>query len=99
MDIFAGSGTTLAIANEEKRKWIGVDNSQEALATTLKRFAVGSKPMGDYVGKRGKKKANNEPSLFIESSLSAARISAFSLYAEESLAADTHQILQHYPGK
>ena len=101
MDIFSGSGTTLCVAHEEKRKWIGVDNSQEALTTTLKRFAVGSKPMGDYVGKRGKKKSS-EPSLFPETALAASNhktISDFSLYVEESLAIDMHPILQHYPSK
>jgi adenine-specific DNA-methyltransferase len=101
MDIFAGSGTTLSVSHEEKRKWIGVDNSQEALTTILKRFAVGSKPMGDYVGKRGKKK-RSEPTLFTEASLAASHnktISDFSLYAEEILAADILPILQHYPAK
>jgi adenine-specific DNA-methyltransferase len=98
MDIFAGSGTTLTMAHEEKRKWIGVDNSQEALTTILKRFAVGSQPMGDYVGKRGKK-INNEPTLFSEASLAASHkrsISDFGLYAEECLAADIVPILQNY---
>jgi adenine-specific DNA-methyltransferase len=49
LDGFSGSGTTLAVASELGRRWIGVDNSPEAIRTTLQRFAVGLKPMGDYV--------------------------------------------------
>jgi adenine-specific DNA-methyltransferase len=97
-DAFVGSGTTVYVANEEKRKWLGVDNSQEAVATTLKRLAAGSKPMGDYVGKRGKK-PDEGPLLFTED---VGRhhhkpVSHFSLYAEENLAQEILPILQHYP--
>ena len=49
LDVFSVSGTTLAAASELRRRWIGVDNSPEAIRTTLKRFAVGLEPMGDYV--------------------------------------------------
>ena len=55
LDCFSGSGTTLAVADQLGRRWIGVDNSREALRTTLKRFADGTTPMGDFVGKRGSK--------------------------------------------
>jgi len=48
LDCFAGSGTTLAVADELQRNWIGVDSSPEALATILERFHRGLKPMGDY---------------------------------------------------
>lgn len=55
LDCFCGSGTTLAIASELKRNWIGIDNSLEAIKTTLNRFLKGSQPMGDYVnGRRSK---------------------------------------------
>jgi adenine-specific DNA-methyltransferase len=53
LDCFAGSGTTLAVADQLNRSWIGVDNSTEALRTILKRFAEGTEPMGDFVGVRG----------------------------------------------
>lgn len=56
LDAFAGSGTSLAVASEEGRRWIGIDNSNEAIATILKRFANGLEKMGDFVGKRGKRK-------------------------------------------
>jgi adenine-specific DNA-methyltransferase len=49
MDCFAGSGTTLAVADEMQRNWIGVDSSQEALKTILARFENGLSLMGDYV--------------------------------------------------
>ena len=49
LDCFAGSGTTLAGASQLGRRWIGTDNSSEAIATTLRRFAHGLEPMGDFV--------------------------------------------------
>jgi adenine-specific DNA-methyltransferase len=53
LDCFGGSGTTLVAAEEMGRRWIGVDSGLEAIATTVKRLANGSEPMGDFV--RGKK--------------------------------------------
>jgi adenine-specific DNA-methyltransferase len=52
LDCFAGSGTTLAIADANRRRWIGMDNSAEAIATTLRRFLKGVEPMGDFVTER-----------------------------------------------
>ena len=52
LDCYAGSGTTLAVADEMQRRWIGMDNSLEALSAMLKRFEQGLLPMGDYVQKR-----------------------------------------------
>lgn len=52
LDCFAGSGTTLDIAQQLGRKWIGVDNSSEAISNILKRFFVGLEKMGDYVGEK-----------------------------------------------
>ncbi len=70
LDCFSGSGTTLAVADSLKRRWIGIDNSEEAIRTTLKRFEHGLKPMGDFVSAR----AESEPSygLFSESNGDAA---------------------------
>lgn len=56
LDCYAGSGTTLAVADEMQRHWIGMDNSPEAFFTILKRFEQGLLPMGDYVQKRKDKK-------------------------------------------
>ena len=41
LDSFSGSGTTLGVASELDRRWIGIDNSPEAIRTVLKRFAIG----------------------------------------------------------
>jgi len=49
LDCFAGSGTTLETAHRLGRRWLGVDNSPEAIRTTLARFAKGVEPMGDFV--------------------------------------------------
>lgn len=51
LDCFAGSGTTLAVASHLNRKWIGIDESAAAIATTLRRFAKGLELMGDFVQK------------------------------------------------
>ena len=61
LDSFSGSGTTLSVANELGRRWIGIDNSPEAMRATLKRFSVGLEPMGDYVQKPGRR--NHQPRL------------------------------------
>lgn len=60
LDCFAGSGTTLVAADTLRRNWVGVDNSPEALRTMLHRFAHGTAPMGDFVGK----KKSRGPTLF-----------------------------------
>ncbi len=52
LDCYAGSGTALAAAARLKRRWIGVDRSEEAIATILRRFDTGTERMGDFVNKR-----------------------------------------------
>ena len=49
MDCFCGSGSTLQAAFQNDRKWIGIDNSIEAICATLRRFHMGVEAMGDYV--------------------------------------------------
>jgi adenine-specific DNA-methyltransferase len=51
LDCFSGSGTTLNVASHLGRHWIGVDNSREAIAATLRRFGKGLEPMGDFVNR------------------------------------------------
>ncbi len=51
LDCFSGSGTMLSVASQLGRRWIGVDNSREAIAATLRRFGKGLEPMGDFVGR------------------------------------------------
>ncbi len=63
LDCFCGSGTLLSVASGLNRRWIGVDNSLEAIQTTLRRFALGTQPMGDFVSARngnGAKSTQNE---------------------------------------
>jgi adenine-specific DNA-methyltransferase len=38
LDCFCGSGTTLAVARDLGRRWIGVDNSELAIKTTVERL-------------------------------------------------------------
>ncbi|WP_159729076.1 site-specific DNA-methyltransferase [Methylosinus sp. Ce-a6] len=61
LDCFAGSGTTLVAADMLKRRWIGADNSPEAIRTMLHRFQHGTQRMGDFV-----KKASPQGVLFEE---------------------------------
>ena len=68
LDCFAGSGTTLVAANELGRQWIGVDIGDESIKIIKDRFANGTKPLGDYVSQRNKKKADTTLSLFDDSS-------------------------------
>jgi adenine-specific DNA-methyltransferase len=49
LDCFAGSGTTLDVANQLGRKYIGIDNSYEAISNIIKRFSLGLEKMGDYI--------------------------------------------------
>lgn len=96
LDCFSGSGTTLAVASQLDRHWIGIDNSIEAIATTLRRFAKGLEPMGDFVTKdlsQIEETLLHKPALWedkdqfnnTESTEQAAHvIRDFSLYAAES---------------
>lgn len=65
LDCFAGSGTTLVVASQLNRRWIGIDNSIEAIAAIPRRFAKGSEPMGDFVNKQ--KDANQKEQVHTES--------------------------------
>ncbi|MGB4117770.1 MAG: site-specific DNA-methyltransferase [Polaromonas sp.] len=49
LDCYAGSGTTLAVASNLNRRWIGVDRSDEAIRTILHRFHSGTEKMGDFI--------------------------------------------------
>jgi adenine-specific DNA-methyltransferase len=64
LDCFAGSGTTLVAAGSLGRRWIGIDNSDEAINTIINRLKFGSQPMGDYVTKIMKPMAENHLELF-----------------------------------
>src|SRR5579859_4605857 len=68
LDCFAGSGTTLAVASQLNRRWVGIDNSVEAISTTLRRFAKGLEPMGDFVSKQETQERSIQKPLLWESS-------------------------------
>lgn len=60
VDCFAGSGTTLTSAENNRRRWIGIDSSPVAIETIIKRLARGSERMGDFVSQRKKLKQKQE---------------------------------------
>jgi len=69
LDCFSGSGTTLEAAARLGRRFIGIDVGLPAIEATLKRLQFGREPMGDFVGKRGKRSDKrisplNQPTLF-----------------------------------
>ena len=81
LDCYAGSGTTLAVADELQRCWIGADCSPEAVSTILKRFDRGLLPMGDYVAKHNE----DAKTLASESSITKhTPITDFSLYVGQN---------------
>lgn len=89
LDCFAGSGTTLVVASELKRKWIGVDSSETAIHTILNRFLNGSQKMGDFI----EKKADFQQSILFDNAIDNSEIesnnqkiiSDFSLYLSDGL--------------
>jgi len=104
LDCFSGSGTTLAVADSLRRRWIGIDNGKEAIATTLRRFAHGVSLMGDFVAKRleGERQKQSLP-LFVDSSPSKAigsknhdPITGFSLWTEVGLAPQVKPLVREW---
>jgi len=97
LDCFAGSGTTLDAAQHAGRKWIGIDNSSEAIANILKRFYRGLEEMGDYVGRP---KANSTASdLFDEGQAIKEKIyteRGFDLYADSRYQEELAEIIHDY---
>jgi adenine-specific DNA-methyltransferase len=89
LDCFAGSGTTLVVAEELGRRWIGVDSGGEAIATTVRRLARGTEPMGDFV--RGK--TVRQPTLFDHPN---SLRTSFDLYVAEGGAGLTSDMLESW---
>jgi adenine-specific DNA-methyltransferase len=90
LDCFAGSGTTLDMASKLNRNWIGIDNSPEAIATTLERFHKGTKAMGDFVTKRS---GTKKPARLFNDKVS---IADFILYTTDSNSKDLKDILKEW---
>ena len=108
LDCFCGSGTTMAVAHDLGRSWIGIDNSIEAIRTTLKRFLKGTERMGDYVkaGEKAEPK-HHQPSLFDslekevtpESQWKQTPISDFEILAAQENADEISEILIEWKEK
>lgn len=108
LDCYAGSGTTMAVANELQRRWVGIDRSPLAISTILDRFEQGLLPMGDYVPKKPRpKKPEAQPSLFDsldetipavpkDDSLPHAPITDFSIYVEANEQEEMSEILEKW---
>lgn len=93
LDCFSGSGSTLDVANQLNRRWIGIDNSQTAIDTILQRFAKGLEPMGDFV--------NTEPTFSQLALLDVPEhtmIDDFSLYASKPYDGELDQMLEMWNG-
>jgi adenine-specific DNA-methyltransferase len=108
LDCFSGSGTTLEAAHRTGRRWIGIDNSAEAIRTTLHRFAKGVAPMGDFVRRMEQEDRfeNENATLPLLDLLPAPKpapgideehdqIANFALWMDESL--DATGVLDHWP--
>ncbi len=109
LDCFSGSGTTLAVAEQLRRRWIGIDSSAEAIATTLRRFAKGCDRMGDFVAqKTSARPIDTEPqqlSLFDSDELSGhvdplagqkEANSNFSVYAAQPYSGELEGAIAHF---
>lgn len=98
LDCFAGSGTSLSAASELGRRWIGIDNSLEAMRTMINRFAFGLHRMGDYVSERIERPAIPLLPMFEEDTNTVSSghvpIEDFSLYAEPQLADELSSVVE-----
>ncbi|MFN8494986.1 MAG: site-specific DNA-methyltransferase [Caldilineaceae bacterium] len=106
LDCFAGSGTTLVEASRLKRAWIGIDSSLTAIATMLRRFAIGTEPMGDFVEKGEIQQAPAQQMLFddpavevesqVQASATTQMINDFTFFANDPNAAALTSILSDW---
>ncbi len=109
LDCFSGSGTTLAVADRQQRRWIGIDNSLEAIATTLQRFTQGTTLMGDFVqkDKPSDREEMQQMSLFdrpnledpISDKLSSnpnRLVNNFAIYGVESIAEELQEVVDRW---
>ena len=107
LDCFSGSGTTLSVASHLGRRWVGVDNSREAVAATLRRFGKGLELMGDFVSMAKTSRKDDEPALELplfganEFDQPPAKtlpphqtIKDFTLFAQEPYNGQLHDLIQ-----
>ena len=98
LDCFAGSGTTLDVASQLGRKWIGIDNSSEAIAACLNRFGQGLEPMGDFTQKRQPASQKAQPMLPRLDSQGRPLLTDFSLYATHNYEGELDLALEKWEG-
>ncbi len=60
LDCFAGSGTTLAVAEKLNRRWIGADCNKGAIQTTIKRISKIKKQQEENKDNKKKNYQNND---------------------------------------
>lgn len=99
LDCFAGSGTTLDVAKQLNRKWIGVDNSSEAIRHIFKRFFNGLKEMGDFVEKNISKNEIDQMKLFepkTEYNSDSSKSRDFDFYADSRFEEEAHGIYDEF---
>jgi adenine-specific DNA-methyltransferase len=109
LDCFSGSGTTMNVASHVGRRWIGVDNSSEAISATLRRFNKGLEPMGDFVSllETAEREEEAEITLSLFGQEETAKplpkkenhhraITDFALMAQESRASDLADVLEQW---
>ncbi len=89
LDCFSGSGTTLSVASQLKRKWIGIDNSPAAISATLHRFSEGLQRMGDFAG-------TSKVSKQYELIPARESITDFSLYVIDSCEHELESVLREW---
>jgi adenine-specific DNA-methyltransferase len=101
LDCFAGSGTTLGVAQQLGRNWVGVDNSSEAIDNILKRFFNGLKGMGDYVNRKSNSENGVEQMTLFEpkSNYGKALKTDFNLLSNYKYSDLINEILEKYLNK
>ncbi|MEO6330621.1 MAG: site-specific DNA-methyltransferase [Ginsengibacter sp.] len=101
LDCFAGSGTTCDLAEQLGRKWIGIDNSSEAIENIFKRFINGLEIFGDYVQNESITGTmdSKQSTLFEPTSVYNANLSnriVFSFYSDSRYVENIREQLQNY---
>jgi len=109
LDCYAGSGTTLAVADEMQRHWIGMERSPEAISTILKRFECGLLPMGDFVDAKSSKKEKTLTQASLFDSLNSQEqftlsqygschtpITSFSIYVQKDMSSEYYQMIHEW---
>jgi adenine-specific DNA-methyltransferase len=93
LDCFAGSGTTLDVAGQLKRRWVGIDNSSEAIATILQRLTTGLSPMGDFINRPETVSQGQQLAMFAPTPSPAKN---FSVYAAEPYQGQIDSAIQQW---